>query len=542
MARHRTVDSPRSSRRALLAAGVALALPLATAARAGAQSDARLTRAGRWVEAEKVGVARAEAIGQIVPEPIVFRTPWPINAVAPHWSGKERAGATVEVSFSEDGERWSDPVTTGEDADSGRYGKNNRRYGSLVMTGAAEWVRYRSFNADGKAAALRGLAWEYIDASTGAGAARPAPRGIGGEAPEPRTFTRADWGADESLRFTNGWETWHPEYAPVSHVIIHHSDTANFEDPMVTIRSIYYYHAVTRGWGDIGYNTLVDYLGNVYEGRAGGEGAIGGHASGYNEGTCGICTMGRFNGEDPTPEMLDGIARAAAWSARWLDPLGDAPLNDIASLPVICSHRDVNPTACPGDQLASLLPDLRQRIREEIDGSALPALGLFAPGDPVATTTEGVSLREGPGLSFPSITTLAAAEPLRVAGGPQVSDGMTWYQVQGALLAGWTAADYLVAITPQESVEYAIGGMTGDLPAGPAPLTRFGTGATVEIVEAELNLRDGPAGAVLETLPVSAWLTITGAPQAADGTTWFPVDAGSGRIGWVSGEYLQPVQ
>jgi len=167
----------RASRRALLAGAAAL-LPAARAAReAAAQSDQRLTRAGRWVEASEVGVARAEAIGDLAPEPIAFQTPYRVFAAAPHWSGKEKPGATLEVSFSADGATWTDPVTVGEDGDNGRPGKDRRRYGPLLMTGPAEWIRYRSFNAAGRPAALRGLAWEDIDASNGADSLETAQRG-----------------------------------------------------------------------------------------------------------------------------------------------------------------------------------------------------------------------------------------------------------------------------------------------------------------------------------------------------------------------------
>ena len=64
-------------------------------------------------------------------------------------------------------------------------------------------------------------------------------------------------------------------------MIIHHTATQNQKaDPAATVRAIY--HTVTQGWGDIGYNFLVDWHGNVYEGRCGGANVVGGHLLQYN--------------------------------------------------------------------------------------------------------------------------------------------------------------------------------------------------------------------------------------------------------------------
>jgi uncharacterized protein YraI len=187
-------------------------------------------------------------------------------------------------------------------------------------------------------------------------------------------------------------------------------------------------------------------------------------------------------------------------------------------------------------------------VRDAIDQTAAPDLVAFAAGDPVATSTEGVALREGPGLAFPARLTLAAAEPLIVEAGPESSDGLTWYEVRGSSLKGWTAADYLVAITSPGEVSYAIGGMTGPMPDGESDTqvrrsgARYGTGATVEVIDADLNLRAQPGGDILDTLPAGAWLVVTGAPVPHDGAAWFPVDAGDGRKGWVSSDYLKPAE
>src|SRR5207248_3521731 len=125
----------------------------------------------------------------------------------------------------------------------------------------------------------------------------------------PAVIPRAGWGADESLRYdSSGKEIWPPAFWPIQKLIVHHTDTQNNDpDPPATIRSIYYYHAVTQGWGDIGYNFLIDEQGRIYEGRhtldygvgippteedTSGNVVTGAHAQGFNSGTVGIALLG----------------------------------------------------------------------------------------------------------------------------------------------------------------------------------------------------------------------------------------------------------
>lgn len=83
------------------------------------------------------------------------------------------------------------------------------------------------------------------------------------ETHKPPIISREAWGADPALM------TWSPEYkAPASKLILHHTaGTQGGADPAVVVRGIYYYHAVVREWGDIGYNYIVDENGNVFGGR-----------------------------------------------------------------------------------------------------------------------------------------------------------------------------------------------------------------------------------------------------------------------------------
>ena len=73
------------------------------------------------------------------------------------------------------------------------------------------------------------------------------------------------------------------------------------------MRAIYEYHAVSRGWGDIGYNFVIDPEGNIYEGRAGGPYVAGAHTFCNNVGTIGISLMGNFQTMEPPKAQLQGL-------------------------------------------------------------------------------------------------------------------------------------------------------------------------------------------------------------------------------------------
>ncbi|MBN9391811.1 MAG: N-acetylmuramoyl-L-alanine amidase [Chloroflexi bacterium] len=181
----------------------------------------------------------------------------------------------------------------------------------------------------------------------------------------PPVVSRADWGADETLRFNSLGEVWPPEYWYPKAIIVHHSDTGptNNDDPSKDVRAIYRYHAISQGWGDIGYNFLIDWRGVIYEGRYGGANVVGGHALQYNYGSIGICLIGNFETTAPTAAQQDALVRLIAWHAAIQDitPIGDLFFVDRIIQP-ISGHRDVLQTACPGDSGYAILPDVRQKV------------------------------------------------------------------------------------------------------------------------------------------------------------------------------------
>ena len=570
--RREMMREARCGRRRVLRAGAAAAAGFvlgghATRRTARAQSGS-YTLGGRWSEAENWGMAQRADPSQFVS----FAADFPFYAVAPSWSGEGDPGASVELLWSADGVTWSDPIWIGRTGHNGRPDRDGRYIGNLVAIPGASFLQYRAYDSAGNFTSLPGFEIDYIDATAGPTleqVANPATTPV--FAPPP-VISRAGWGADESLRFGKGGKEIFPvEHQPVEHVIIHHADTANFNDPVLEMRSIYYFHAITRGWGDIAYNYLIDFMGNVYEGRVGGENAIGGHAEGYNAGSCGICLMGRFFEDETTPEMHAGVTWAASWAARNLDPLASAAFHDIGNLPTVCGHRDVNNTSCPGEEFYGQLDPIRLEIKRVVKGrdDPEPPPAEWYAGMRVVTTAEGTSLRTGPGLDFEVAATVAAGEAMTVLQGPATNDGLIWYEVEGSSLAGWIAGSLLMpdpnaapapsatevvaepppAEADKEPIDEAVGGDDGKGRGDGGKERRqeawpvFAAGTAAMVIDGPLNMRVEPGlwATVLTALPDGYMVTVTAGPADADGIAWYQVVTQDGVAAWCDGTYLQPV-
>ena len=110
-------------------------------------------------------------------------------------------------------------------------------------------------------------------------------------------------------------------------VVLHHA-AANG-----SVEAVHQSH-VARGWAGIAYHYYVRKDGSVYRGRP--EWAVGGHTSGHNWHTLGICFEGNFETETMSEAQLNaGRELIADIIARW----GDL---------VVEGHRDLGSTACPG--------------------------------------------------------------------------------------------------------------------------------------------------------------------------------------------------
>ena len=190
----------------------------------------------------------------------------------------------------------------------------------------------------------------------------------------PPIRSRAAWGADESIR--SGTIAYS---RTIEAVTVHHTAGGNDyseSDVPAVLRGIYAFHVKSRGWGDIGYNVLVDKFGTAWEGRAGGldRPVLGAHAGGFNTSTSGIAMMGTFQDLVPPPSVQETVAAVASWKLGLYgrDPGGTVTLTSAGStsrypagqpvtLPRIFGHRDTGSTECPGREGYATLGTVRER-------------------------------------------------------------------------------------------------------------------------------------------------------------------------------------
>jgi len=308
-----------------------------------------------------------------------------IDFLGVHWRGAAGAAGTVRLRRDGRWGRWR-ALHRGDIRPAGRFASEllaahgATAYDVRAPEGARD-VRAVAINAtDGPRRALDRHGAAGDRSARAATAAKPLARLC--------LHDRAAWGADESLRFdAAGNELWPPAFFAVRRLTVHHTATeSGGSDPAAVVRAIYRYHAVDLGFGDIGYQLLIDHRGCIYEGRTSGADGVpvfqgvagagaaplavnGGHVVGFNAGNVGVALIGEFTDMEPSRPALLSLTRTLAVlaAATRLDPLATGTyVNPITGATLqtatISGHRDWLATECPGTRLYALLPALRRRV------------------------------------------------------------------------------------------------------------------------------------------------------------------------------------
>jgi hypothetical protein len=369
-------------------------------------------------------LAENTAAGVFLFDPI--RSPLDFTTdIGPAWLADipEGASVTVEARLSDDGHAWDNWATVPVEYYPIRDGEHG---GTLIWVNRAElYVQFKlTFTAGENDAAplFRRLTLYFNDTSQGPSdqAAAQAHSLDIGHVPltcpvKPPVIPRSVWGCPPGQTSPR----WPPVYEPVTHIVVNHTATPNNADDWAkVVRSIWNYHANVLGWGDIGYQYLIDPLGNIYEGRAGGDDVIGAF-DGFNRGAMGIGYIGCYGNCDylglsnaePPPALLEAGNELIAWKAgqKEIDPFGSGQYCE-QTLPNIVTRSEVTcrgGSLSPGELLAARLPDIRAAVEEKIADCQVPA----PSPSPTPTSTLTPTITSTPTVT-PTLTPTPTSTPI----------------------------------------------------------------------------------------------------------------------------------
>ena len=353
------------------------------------------------------GVTLADdAVTAVYTSPIIT-TDFPFNVAVPQWLADmpEMTHLDLRLRTKTAGGDWSAWTDIHQDNDLTLPG-DTEMTGDLIVVPAADIThQYLQFSIslgryEGVAAPImRQLTITIIDSTDGPTTAEmliqqaaldaarfDSNQTTSGSAPRPTVISREVWCTDADCDYTDGLV-----YEPATHMVVHHTVSGNSSsDWAAIVRAIWNFHTYTRGWGDIGYNYLIDRTGVIYEGHMNEDylnlDVIGTHASAANAGSMGVSLMGTFTSaednypdpinpiiEVPPPVMQAAAVDLLAWKAdqRNIDVFSASRLVNMNwGLPHLMGHRDVyggTATTCPGGSAYALLPNLREQVAQRIN-------------------------------------------------------------------------------------------------------------------------------------------------------------------------------
>lgn len=147
------------------------------------------------------------------------------------------------------------------------------------------------------------------------------------------------------------------ELKKVNYIVIHHSVTG-INTTFEQIRQMH----LDKGWSDIGYHKVIDYNGNVLQGRK--DSVIGAQAFGLNQESLGILCIGNFEEILPSDKQYKALITVCATLLKRY------------KLPIekLIGHKEVaklinDPsaaTACPGKNLS--ISELRKKVKPYLIG------------------------------------------------------------------------------------------------------------------------------------------------------------------------------
>ena len=196
----------------------------------------------------------------------------PFNYIVPEWTADIPQSAAIEVELrtAPRSGTWTDWQTVTLDPDISIVEENIYAGGytdsgdALAFSDRAQLRLTLLPNAAGEKPVISKLSLSFIDSTNGPTTQEIIDNfptdGLGSDIggaqgyPKPRVISRQQWCTHADCNYNNGLA-----YYPVSHLIVHHTVSNNATtDWAANVRAIWTFHTFTRGWGDVGYNYLID--------------------------------------------------------------------------------------------------------------------------------------------------------------------------------------------------------------------------------------------------------------------------------------------
>lgn len=170
---------------------------------------------------------------------------------------------------------------------------------------------------------------------------------------------------------------WKPQYKKPKRIIVHHTAGQQVKGAEY-IRGIWNYHTNVLGWGDIGYNFIIDSRGVIYKGRDGvfskDKTPVAAHTYNealeinFNRGSIGIALVGCFDTSCNKrnrvtyrqKQSLNRLVKGLSKKYR-IDPFEEGVYKGYEG-PNLGSHRDYDATLCPGGRAYKRVGSLRERL------------------------------------------------------------------------------------------------------------------------------------------------------------------------------------
>ena len=301
-----------------LVAAVALVVGVPVAGLPGSGPDPRPVEVGLRSVAIPVTPSGAGATGVLERSETA-----PYSMVAVSWAQSSALRVAVEVRTRQESV-WGPWTALGEGdafADGGTDDTASTRSAtSPLWVGESTGIQVRASSSQGRPKDLRvdliDPGASPADVTLGESAAPLSPAAAADDG-RPAIITRAEWGADESIRLAECPDG--PTYTGAPKVgFVHHTASGNTytaDTAAAAVRGIYAYSVGTRGYCDIPYNFLVDKYGRIFEGRFGGIDAsvLSAATGGFNTDTFAVSALGTYSTVTPSAAQVDAIGTMVGW-------------------------------------------------------------------------------------------------------------------------------------------------------------------------------------------------------------------------------------